>query len=305
VKDAASIPEVAIPFHLHDNRILLNVEINGAGPFVFIFDTGGARSNTLTPEVAQRLGLKTVEGGAAHGAGNDAVRSWKTKVRRLSVGNIEKENQEFTILDLSRIKNAFAFSQLDGIIGFDVSRDSSVCIDFNKNLLIFTKKSRNCFPMQKAKVVPFRIQGKTPIIKGSINGIPGELVIDTGDRSAFSLFQKFAKRSGLEKQFDGKPEVISGVGIGGNIPARISNISEVRLGDHVVLRNVMTRLPSMKSGYFATDELMGSIGNEILRRFNVVLDYPKHEMILVPNQHFQEGYQFVAPSGGVEHDSNS
>jgi hypothetical protein len=31
VKDAASIPEVAIPFHLHDNRILLNVEINGAG----------------------------------------------------------------------------------------------------------------------------------------------------------------------------------------------------------------------------------------------------------------------------------
>jgi predicted aspartyl protease len=289
------ISDVAIPFSLHDNRILVNVEINGSGPFSFIFDTGGARSNTLTPEAAKRLDLEMVDGLAAHGAGNGAVRSWKAKVQHLAVGSLSKEDQDFTILDLSRIKKAFSFPQLDGIIGFDVSHGSIVCIDFEKKLLIFTSESSRCFPMQKAEVIPFRIQGKTPIVKGSVNGIPGELVIDTGDRSAFSLFQRFAKRSGIEKQFEGKPEVISGVGIGGSIPARISSLSEVKLGESLQLKNVMARLPSMKSGYFAKDELLGSVGNEILRRFNVVLDYPKKEMILVPNQHFQDEYKFVAP----------
>jgi predicted aspartyl protease len=296
LKSDSPAPEFTIPFSLHDNRILINVEINRTGPFVFIFDTGGARSNTLTPEAAQRLGLQVTEGSTAHGAGNHAVRSGKAEVQQVSVGDLIKENQNFTILDLSRIRTAFSFPRLDGIIGFDVSRESIVCIDFDRKLLIFTSDASKCFPLNKAETIPFRIQGKTPIIQGSVDGISGELVIDTGDRSAFSLFQRFAKRSGLEKQFKGKPEVISGVGIGGPIPARISSIAEIRLGEKVQLKNVMTRLPSMKSGYFATDELLGSIGNEVLRRFNVVLDYPKKQLILVPNQHFEDRYKFSTPS---------
>ena len=45
-----------ISFDLVDNRILIPIAINGAGPFRLILDTG-APGLTLSEEVAARLGL--------------------------------------------------------------------------------------------------------------------------------------------------------------------------------------------------------------------------------------------------------
>ena len=58
----------SVPVVLHDNRIVADVQIDGKGPFKFIFDTGG--TNVLTPEAARRLGLKTEAAGEDTGAGD-------------------------------------------------------------------------------------------------------------------------------------------------------------------------------------------------------------------------------------------
>src|SRR6266404_480418 len=57
VKSTDSAVLATIPFTLHDNRLLVDVFLNGQGPFVMVFDTGGA--NTLTPEVQKVLELKS------------------------------------------------------------------------------------------------------------------------------------------------------------------------------------------------------------------------------------------------------
>jgi hypothetical protein len=139
------------------------------------------------------------------------------------------------------------------------------------------------------------LEGDTPVIAGAVNGIPAEFIVDTGDRSAFSVFQKFALKSGIDKRFAGKPEVVSGRGVGGPIPARLSTLSKITLGRDIQIQNVLARLPLTKSGYFAKSNLAGSVGNEVLRRFNIVFNYPKNEMTLVRNRHYEEEFHFSPP----------
>jgi C-terminal processing protease CtpA/Prc len=47
-----------------------------------------------------------------------------------------------------------------------------------------------------------------------------------------------------------------------------------------------------KQGVMASPEFDGVIGAEILRRFKVVFDYSRQQMILEPNRHFSEPYEY-------------
>jgi hypothetical protein len=217
-------------------------------------------------------------------------------VASYSIGELVARDQSMIVLDMSEIQKAFAFPRLDGVIGFDVLKKSVTCIDFEKHILTFKDAGGDCFVDQEKVVLPLRIDHDSPMVSGSVNGIEAEFFVDTGDRSAFSMFQKFSKRTGLEKKFDGKPEIISGRGIGGPIPAKMTSLEEIKLGSEIKLTNVLSRLPLTTSGFFAKSNLSGSIGNEILRRFNIVLDYSKLEMRLVKNRNFGEPFKFVPPT---------
>jgi hypothetical protein len=184
----------------------------------------------MNTELAKHLGLKVVKSEDAHGAGNNAVESGLAKVASYSVGDLVALDQDMYILDYTPIKNAFAFPRLDGILGFDVLKKSVTCIDNEKQTLTFRDDDTNCFRGGDRYVLPFRVDGGSPVINGKVNGIATELFLDTGDRSAFSLFKKFSVSSGLGRKFKGKPEVASGYGIGGPIPARLTTLDEIQLG---------------------------------------------------------------------------
>lgn len=293
VTSEANVTSV-ISFQLHDNRMLIPVMINGKGPFTFVFDTGGGRTNTITPEAAKKLELVLVEGIPVKGAGSNRALSWKTKVDQYLVGNLVLKDQSFTVIDLSSIKKAFNFQNLDGIIGLDVLKKAVACIDFDKQILKLSSGEINCFDT-KGVVLPFELDGRTPAIAGSISGIPGKIVIDTGDRSAFSIFQKFSLKNNIENKFVDKPLVVTGVGVGGVIRAKLAVLAEIKLGDEITLNKVLSRRPYTIGNYFATSTAAGSIGNEVLRRFNLILDYNKYEITFIKNSHFSEPYTFVPP----------
>jgi hypothetical protein len=284
----------SIPFTIFDNRILVPVIIDGKGPFTFIFDTGGGLTNTITPEVARKLKLSTVKTKDETGAGNATVSASQAKVARYSVGGLILENQEFEILDLSTIKKTFNFPELDGIIGFNVLGPPITCIDYEKQILTFKGGSADCFP-GASEVIPYQLNDSIPVIQGAVSGVPAKFYLDTGDRSAFTIFKKFAESSKLIKEFDGKPIVISGRGIGGGIPAKLAVLNELSLGSRMRLPNVLTRLPLTTGGMFVKSDFSGNIGNEALRRFNLIFDYGKQEVTFVKNNHFNDSYIFVPP----------
>ena len=278
-----------IPFDLLDNRIFVDVTLNGQGPFKFVFDTGG--SNCLTPEVARRLGLQLTPIDQATGAGEKSVKAWKTLVNTFQVGEIQLSKQEFIVLDFSPIKKAFGLPAFDGIFGYEILQRFSTKINFvDSNISFFSQKT---FKEKDFSAIPFSLTSEKPVISAKINGVDAKVLIDTGDRSALTIFSNFRQHNAIKPNYEGREQKISGYGVGGPIPAIVSEVDSVELNPHIKLKNVVSRFPVTKGGFNAIENANASIGNEILRQFDVVFDYQSLTIYFRPNKFFGERTRFI------------
>ena len=267
-----------IPFVLHDNRILVSAVINGHGPFVMVFDTGG--SNILTPE-AQNL-LERKSQGQEPAAG--------VYVQSLQVGDFKMTDQKFLVLDLKPIRKTFRFSHLDGVIGYEILRQARVRIDFDRQVIQLLADNAPRLP--KANPVAFELVGEKPVVQGKINGRDAKILIDTGDRSNLTLFRKFAAATKLEKQFFNRETMLTGFGVGGPIPGKISSVDKVEIGS-AQMTDIMTRLPTTKKGYYFTSPLSASAGVGMLKAYNLEFDYKNKTVAMQKREGYDEPSTFI------------
>src|ERR1043165_16782 len=97
---------VTVPFDLIDNRIVINVKLDGKGPFRFIFDSGAGA--VASPEVVRSLGLKieNLQRGGG-GGGEQLVERGETTIPAVEVGEIRLPAQEFGVLSFADTKYVF------------------------------------------------------------------------------------------------------------------------------------------------------------------------------------------------------
>src|SRR5207344_119804 len=69
-------------------------------------------------------------------------------------------------------------------------------------------------------------------------------------------------------------------------------------------RVTVGRVESLRLGSLAIQDAIGAaggkalLGNEVLRRFTVVIDYPRSRMVLEPNAHYHD--RFEADASGLD-----
>ena len=71
----------------------------------------------------------------------------------------------------------------------------------------------------------------------------------------------------------------------------LTTVSEFRIGNYN-FRNVPTYVFDDKSNVTAYPFLGGMIGNDLLRRFNITLNYGKKEIYMLPNTHFRDMFDY-------------
>lgn len=86
-------------------------------------------------------------------------------------------------------------------------------------------------------------------------------------------------------------------GVGGKIDMHMTVIKEVRMGPYR-FRNVPVFIFNDSFNLTNYPFLNGIMGNDILRRFNVILNYSKKEFYFLPNSHYQEAFDYAY--SGVE-----
>jgi len=278
-----------VPFQLLDNRMFVDVMIDGQGPFKFVFDTGG--NNCLTPEVAKKLNLpmKSIED--ATGAGEKSVKAWKVQTTTFQIGALKLSSQEFMVLDFSQIKKAFDLPAFDGIFGYEFLQKFSARIDFVENNISFLPMGQ--LPTEGYSEIQFSLLGDKPVISAKINELEAKVLIDTGDRSALTIFSNFIKNKSIQRAFKDRHPQITGYGIGGPIPARLSQVDSLEISPQTKLKNVVSRSPVTKGGFNAIPHVNASIGNEILRQFDVIFDYKNKLVYFRPNKFFGESTRFT------------
>jgi predicted aspartyl protease len=280
---AQGAQSTSVPFTLFDNRMLVDATIDGKGPFVMIVDTGSS-SVVITPSVAQRLGLATRANGTVTGAGAGSTALSETRLQSLSIGDLPFDNLHAEVIDLSPIQRAIGFPAMDGIIGYDILRRLRVGVDMDAMRLTL---SYSLFQVPQSAVrVPFTTDGNgIPQVPAAVDGVRGTFMIDTGDRSSLTLFRHFAQAHDFYSKAPVR-NAITGIGVGGPIYSDVLKTT-VTLFESTV-PGVVTRASLDKGGAFALAPQDASIGTGLLRRFNIVYDYPDRLLFTWPSRFFGE-----------------
>jgi hypothetical protein len=285
---ATEFQSATVPFSFEDNRIFVQCRINGQGPYAFVVDTG-AGDLTIDRALAHRLDLHGKHAGNLGGAGSHTVSYSTAFIASLAVGTAHASSQQVTILDLTPIREGIGLRRLDGIIGYSMLRHYAVEVDMDRHVLTLSRE-RLAHP-PNAISVPFTLESGFIFVQARIQSQPGRILIDTGDRSSLTLFGPFAKQHDMYGRFGGVRNVLTGFGIGGPVYGDVFALPRFDIMG-VRLTSITTRASRQSGGAFASKIAAGSIGGGVLRRFDIVYDYPHGTLFVWKSADFavRDGY---------------
>jgi S1-C subfamily serine protease len=153
--------------------------------------------------------------------------------------------------------------------------------------------------------VPFVFDETIPQFTGSVDGVPGVFVVDTGNRSSLVLTSPFVAKNGLVKRYNSQVSGITGYGIGGPSSAILTRIKSLVVGS-IDVPDVVTSLSTDTMGAMADPGIAGNVGGGFLKRFTVTFDYRNQIMYLQKNADFgkadivdRSGLVLVAGKAGI------
>ncbi|OYX91040.1 MAG: peptidase A2A, partial [Caulobacter sp. 35-67-4] len=120
-----------------DDRLTVEVTLNGVGPFQFIVDSGAGRS-VLSETLANRLALAQGPDILVHGISGSII-ARTAKVAQLMVGDARLSNVNLPVLPPERVG-------ADGFLGVDILEGRNVIMDFRKRKLE-VRRSRSPFDL--------------------------------------------------------------------------------------------------------------------------------------------------------------
>lgn len=263
---------LAVPFRMIDNREFVETYVNGKGPYAFIVDTGSG--TLITPEVAAAAGIASVDAGLSSGVGEKREPMRHAVLERLAFGDVSLTQLPVSVGSLREIRDAIGFARLDGIIGSDVLKRYRTRIDG-----IGARVMQLSDAEAAGVALPFRMVDGEIVVAGTVNGIAGDFIVDTGDRSTLTLFGPFVEKHGLGTA---KGVVaVTGWGVGGPVRARVTR-ADVAAGP-LVARNVVARQSLQRAGAFTDPRFAGSIGNGLLKNYALTFDFDASRIYVAPS----------------------
>ncbi len=283
-----------IPFELERNHVIVPVRINGRSVRL-VLDTGmpahgvvlfgGLRVDSIPPTFTGKAVVAGVGAGRTEAqTANDAT---------IELPGLELTQQLATVMPFDRDRS-LAFEQRDGVIGYSLFSRFLVRIDFDKMTIIIEDPARRVYSERAAKV-PLELVGNIPRVQCEVRplegtAVPVELVVDLGASHAVSL-----KASGDSKIRVpmGAVEANTGRGVGGVVTGYVARITSITLGGQR-LENVVASFRTTAHSAPGLEALVrdGNLGADALRRFNVTFDYGGKMMLLEPNSHTKEPFEF-------------
>lgn len=281
-----------VPFQRYAGLILVELSIDNHAAMPFILDSGGL--NLLTPVAARQLGIRGKGSQAVQGAGAQTQSLQVADVGSYRLGQVQLDQQRFLIVDLPLLlTDRGERPAIAGLIGYEVLRRFTTRIDYDQQQLTFTPAG-GLRELAGDDVLPLSFDGRTPMVHARVNGIDGIFMMDTGDSTDLTVFAPFAEANHIG--LDGTISASHSGGVGGIVENRRGHVASFALGPHALLAPPTT-LSAPKSGAFASDQLAGNIGQGILSRYTITLDYANRRMQLQRGSHWSQPFNDNASPG--------
>lgn len=210
--------------------------------------------------------------------------------RTLKLPGLDVANLNFHINDYEVLSSVYG-EKIDGIIGYSFFSRYVVRIDFDSLQIEVYSPGTIRYPNESTTLRP--IFTSLPIQYLQVKDkrkVSANFYFDTGAGLCFLMSDQFAQDSAilLRKR---KPLLTQAEGMGGKMQMRLTVIKEVKVGPYH-FRAVPTYLYKDLYNVTSYPYTGGLIGNELLRRFNLIVNYPQREINLIPNSHYYDSFEY-------------
>ena len=262
----------------------------------FILDTGSGGISLDSATVA-RLKLTTLPSDKTilGIAGIRQVRFIYNETLHLPGLTVDSLN--FHVNDYDILSSVYG-EKVDGIIGYSFFSRYIVRIDYDSLKIYVYSKGTMKYPKGGHLLKP--VIASLPIQTAQVKDaetITSRFYFDTGAGLCMLLSSDFVSDSSLmdprRKSFPTQAE-----GLGGKASMRLTTLREVRLGPFR-FRKVPTYIFDDDYNVTSYPNLGGLLGNDILRRFNVTLNYERREIFLIPNSHYRDQFDYSYTGLGI------
>ncbi len=301
--EKAKTKKTEIKFQMIHNLIIIPVFINGSDTLKFILDTGVSHTMITSMKGAGGISFNFAREIELFGLGTGReVKAFHSFGNTIELPGVLGFNHNIIILkeDFDFLSQSLG-TQIHGLIGYDVFESFTTEIDYKAQKItlydpkFFTKKVREKWA-GKAEAIPITITRRKPYIKGGIvddSNVEKEatFLVDCGASHALSLFK--TEKNHLEVPENSMYTYI-GAGLSGDIYGHIGRVKKFRIGEYYFKKPIVT-FPDAESTQAAGEEDVdrgGSIGADIMKRFDIVIDYRGGELLLKPNEYFKEEFRY-------------
>jgi hypothetical protein len=278
-----------VPFKVERNKIILPVRVHNSRELKVILDTGMhftgllLYNTDLNDSVILEQATEVLVPGAGTDSGSPAL---MIDSGTFHVGKIEFVDQRIIVLQSDRMKGLPS----DGVTGYSLFGTYVVEVDYDRMLLILhDPDTRTIESSWESLPLTFK-DNMIPWLEATINvsgnaEIPVSLYIDLASSEALELLVRDNMKYALPQKLE---DYYLGTGLSGDIYGQKGRISSLKIGSFY-LKDIPTAFApaEVRSKQEGAD---GVLGNNVLRRFNVIFDYEKERLYIKPTTHFAEPF---------------
>lgn len=255
----------------------------------FILDTGSG-GISLDSIATLRLGIptepsdKTIRGIAGVRKVNFAYN------HTLHLPGLSVDSLDFHINDYDLLSSVYG-ERIDGIIGYSFLSRYIVHINYDSSFISVYTKGTIKYPRGGYLMRP--IMTNIPVAHATIKDeyeVYNRFYFDTGAGMCLLLSSDFVEDSVFLRTKTRWHEA-QGQGLGGKTPMQQGVVKMFKMGPYR-FRNVPTYIFDDEYNITSYPYLGGLIGNDLLKKFNLIINYEKRDIHLLPNSHYREKFDY-------------
>ncbi len=296
--------KIKIPFELTHNLIIVDVNFNGI-PLKMIADTGSDMNILFSFPEKDSLVLSNTEKIQIKGVGKGtSLEAYLSKRNKVKIKDYEDINFEIVLIpnqDISIINKLGI--PVNGILGSSFFKQYLVEINYQKKQIILHKNKllSNDKRIQKFNTISTDFYENKPYFKLPITLEKDKknvkLLFDTGLGDGLWLFENDSLKCKNDFFVD-----LLGVGLSGEIYGKRSRIEQISF-DGLILKDALVSYPDSLSfnQISLLNDRNGSLGGDIIKRFNWFLDYENKQFYFKKNSLFNSPFEYNMSGIEIQH----
>ncbi|MFY7742821.1 MAG: PDZ domain-containing protein [Flavobacterium sp.] len=288
----ANKEKIEIPFQFINNLIFIPLTVNEV-ELTFLLDSGVDETILFSLEDKENITFQQVEKVKLKGLGSaDFVEGLKSSNNQVQVNAdfFDISHTIYIILEENINISSSVGIPVNGIIGYHFFKNYPIQIDYDKKKITVYKENAKRLKKQKKKFVKadVALENNKPYLELPLKiddkMLPSRLLFDTGNSDAFWFFQ-----SKIDSAFIPTKHFTDflGQGFSGAIYGKRAKVNFLEF-DQFSFQHPLLAFPdsiSIKHVKLVKGRI-GSIGAELIKRFNVIIDYKNLSIYLKKNNYF-------------------